>query len=54
MGFGHLSRWERIAVVTDVDWVRMAVGALGFLKPAEMRVFPTAGAAEARVWIATP
>ena len=21
-GMGHLSRWERFAVVTDVDWIR--------------------------------
>ena len=25
IGVGHLSRWERIAVVTDVDWIRYTI-----------------------------
>jgi hypothetical protein len=52
VGIGHLSRWERVAVVTDVDWIRHATNAFRFLMPAEMRVFPTAEAEAARGWIA--
>ncbi len=33
IGIEHLSRWERAAVVTDVDWIRHAVGAFRFLMP---------------------
>jgi hypothetical protein len=51
VGFGHFSGWERVAVVTDTDWVRLAVNAFGFLLPGEVRVFPATGASEARRWI---
>jgi len=52
IGLGHLSGWERVAVVTDVDWIRHAVNGFRFLMPGEIRVFPTAEAADARAWIA--
>jgi hypothetical protein len=52
VGIGHLSRWERIAVVTDVGWIRQAVNAFRFLMPGVLRVFPVGEAADARRWIA--
>jgi hypothetical protein len=51
VGIGHLSGWERIAVVTDVEWIRLAINAFRFLVPGEIRIFPTSEAAEARRWI---
>jgi hypothetical protein len=45
------SPWERIAIVTDVGWVRHCVNALRFLIPAEIRVFASVQASEARTWI---
>jgi hypothetical protein len=53
VGIEHLSRWERMAVVTDVAWISHAVGAFRFLMPGELRVFTTAQASEAREWIVT-
>ncbi len=52
IGIEHLSRWERMAVVTDVNWIRHAAGAFRFLMPGELRVFTIAQASEAREWIA--
>lgn len=52
VGLGHLSGWERVAVVTDIDWVRLAVNAFRFLLPGAVRVFPTSETTEARRWIA--
>jgi stage II sporulation SpoAA-like protein len=52
VGFGHLSGWERVAVVTDVDWIRLAINVFRFLVPGEIRIFPTSEAAEARRWTA--
>jgi hypothetical protein len=52
LGIEHLSRWERVAVVTDIDWIRLAVNVFRFLVPGEIRVFATSQAAEARTWIA--
>jgi hypothetical protein len=54
IGIEHLLRWERVAVVTDVDWIRLATNAFRFLMPGTVRVFPVAKAVEARNWIAAP
>ena len=51
IGIEHLSRWERVAVVTDVAWIRHAVDAFRFLMPGEFRVFTTGQTSEARKWI---
>ena len=51
IGFEHLSRWERVAVVTDVAWIAQSVRAFGFLFPAEIRIFPQSEVRQAREWI---
>src|SRR5271169_3353398 len=51
LGFEHASRCERIAIVTDIAWVRLTVKAIRFLIPGEIRVFASIEAAEARAWI---
>lgn len=50
-GIEHLTRWERVAVVTDVDWIKHVVNAFRFLVLGELRVFSTAQASQARAWI---
>jgi hypothetical protein len=51
LGIEHASRCERVAIVTDVAWVRLTVKALRFLIPGEIRVFATDQAPEGRAWI---
>ena len=51
VGVEHLSRWERVAVVTDLDWVRLATRAFGFLLPGKTQVFTLAEAGAAKAWI---
>jgi hypothetical protein len=51
LGLEHLSRCERVAIVTDIGWVRLTVKALRFLIPSEIRVFATAQAQDGRAWI---
>ncbi len=51
LGLEDLSRCERVAIVTDIGWVRLTVKALRFLIPSEIRVFPTDQADEGRAWI---
>ena len=53
VGMAHLSRWERIAVVTDVDWIRSTVRAFGFLMPCAVKVFSLADASAASAWVTT-
>ena len=51
VGMEHFSQWERVAVVTDVDWIRHSVRAFGFLMPIKMETFSIAEADKAREWI---
>ena len=51
VGMEHLTRWERVAVVTDVEWIKQAMRLFGFLVPAAMKSFPTSEAEQARAWI---
>lgn len=52
LGLRHWSGWERIALVTDVNWVRMIAHAMGFTVPGEFRLFANAELIEAKGWIA--
>jgi hypothetical protein len=54
IGVKHTPQWERIAIVTDVGWVRHTVNALRFLIPGEVRVFTSNEAYEGCAWISSP
>lgn len=51
LGLEHLRGWERMAMVTDVEWVGHTLKAVGWMIPAEIRVFPTAERAAAEAWV---
>ena len=51
VGFSHLSRWERIAVVTNIDWIGLAIRAFAFLIPGDVKIFDLAHETEAKAWI---
>jgi hypothetical protein len=51
VGMKHLTSFERVAVVTDVDWIEKMVKAFGFALPGEVRVFEDDDLEEARIWI---
>ncbi|MGE5282848.1 MAG: STAS/SEC14 domain-containing protein [Chloroflexota bacterium] len=52
VGFEHLRAWERMALVTDVEWIGHTVKAFGWTIPAQVRVFPVAERAAAEAWVA--
>ncbi len=54
VGMKHLTSFERIAVVTDVDWIEKMVRAFGFALPGEVRVFDDDDLENARQWISEP
>jgi hypothetical protein len=54
LGFRHFSGWERVALVTDVGWLRAGARAMGFAMPGEFRLFSNAQLAEARAWLLAP
>lgn len=51
LGMRHFSGFERVAVVTDVGWLRQAVPAMSALMPGEFRSFPCSALEDARAWI---
>jgi hypothetical protein len=51
LGLEHAACCERVAIVTDISWVRSTVKAVRFLIPSKIRVFPTILADEGRAWI---
>ncbi|AIF47954.1 STAS/SEC14 domain-containing protein [Dyella japonica] len=54
LGFRHFSGWDRVALVTDVQWLRVTAAAMGFAVPAEFKLFHNAQFDEAMAWIGEP
>lgn len=54
VGMEHRTHWERVAIVTDIDWISHTTKLFAFLWPSDVRVFPRSDAAKARAWIAGP
>lgn len=48
----HATSYERVAVVSDEDWIRPALRALSFLLPGKARGFRVRDLAEAKAWLA--
>lgn len=48
----HATSYERVAVVSDEDWVRPALRALSFLLPGRARGFRVRDLTEAKAWLA--
>lgn len=53
LGMKYRSQWERVAVVTDIGWVKTTVIAFRFLISGEIRVFPLSQTEEAKRWVST-
>jgi SpoIIAA-like len=51
LGIESWTLWERVAVVTDVAWIRHVIDAVRFLVPCEIRIFAGAEADSARRWL---
>jgi hypothetical protein len=51
LGLKHLSGWERMAVVSDVEWIRAGVKVFALAMPGDVRVFHTGELADAIAWI---
>ena len=51
IGVEHPTRWERVAVVTDVDWIVQTMRLFNFLIPCPAKVFPLSESTQAHAWI---
>ncbi|HVB49635.1 MAG TPA: STAS/SEC14 domain-containing protein [Burkholderiales bacterium] len=51
IGFRHFSGWERMAVVSDIEWLRATIKAFGLLMPGHVRVFHERELDAAKRWV---
>jgi SpoIIAA-like len=51
LGLKHFASWEKMALVSDVDWIRGAIKIFGLAMPGHVRVFHNSELPEARRWI---
>jgi hypothetical protein len=50
VGLKYRESWERLAVVTDKDWMRHGIAAFGWVIPGEIRVFEPGELEAAKAW----
>ena len=50
LGIGHWGAWEKIALVSDKDWVDDAIKFVGWMVPGEIKVFPEKDLDAAKEW----
>jgi SpoIIAA-like len=48
----HLKAWQKVAIVSDADWLENSVKAFGWLVPGEVKVFETDDIDDAKEWLA--
>jgi hypothetical protein len=53
-GLGHLKGWERLAVVSDADWLENSIKAFGWMMPGEVKVFDDDDLDDAKEWLTRP
>ena len=51
IGLKHIRGWERIAVVSDVEWVRVGINVFRLAIPGHVRVFHNSELSEATQWV---
>jgi len=52
LGIGKWSSWDRVAVVTDRDWLHDALRMLGWMFPGDVRAFRLSEREDAVAWVA--
>ena len=52
VGVEHFRAWKRIALVTDIEWMKQMTSLFGWMTPGEVRTFPLAQRDEAIAWAA--
>ena len=51
VGLKHITAWEKVALVSDVEWIRGATKFFGFAIPGQVKVFSNAQLPDAKEWI---
>jgi hypothetical protein len=52
MGIERFTKWKKIALVTDIDWMRHATNLFGWMTPGDVKTFSIAERDDAIAWAA--
>jgi SpoIIAA-like len=52
VGLSEPLHWERVALVTDVEWIRHLTAAFGWMVPGKFKTFAVADLDDAKAWTA--
>jgi hypothetical protein len=52
MGIERFTKWKRIALVTDIEWMRHATNVFGWMTPGDVKTFTLAEHDDALAWAA--
>jgi hypothetical protein len=52
VGLSEPLHWERVALVTDLEWMRHLAAAFGWMVPGRFKTFAVADLEEAKAWTA--
>ena len=52
VGVEHFRAWKRIALVTDIEWMKHMTSLFGWMTPGEVKIFSLAQQGEAIEWVA--
>ena len=53
VGVEHFRAWKRIALVTDIEWMKHMTSLFGWMTPGEVKTFPLAQRDAAVEWAAS-
>lgn len=51
IGLEHITSWEKIAIVTDVEWIRIMGKVFGFFMPGRVRIYDNKDLKSAIKWM---
>jgi len=51
-GLSEPGHWDRVALVTDVDWMRHLAAGFGWMVPGRFKTFPVKELEDAKAWTA--
>jgi hypothetical protein len=51
LGLRHFTGWERVAIVSDVEWLRAAMKVFALAMPGQVRAFYNCELDEAKRWV---
>ncbi|MCC7232455.1 MAG: STAS/SEC14 domain-containing protein [Bacteroidia bacterium] len=51
VGLKHFNHWKKVAIVSDLDWLRPASMAMSFFIPGQLHFFPEKDMPSAIIWL---